>query len=174
MRLYVALAALLVLISAGWGITSLISSNKALQNKLTVAAQVAKQTEKDRKEERRLWELTDKSAGTNDQVQTKIVTQTITLTEKVPVYVHDQIPVPGCVSYGLVRVLDAAALGAQPEDLPLPAGVTDDTCSPLKPSDLARGVAKNYGLARQNAGQLDGLIADVKERMSIINEPSAQ
>lgn len=116
-------------------------------------------------------------ASTTDAVaQQQIVTRTVTLTKEVPVYVtraQDQAADapgarPGCVSYGVVRVLDAAVLGVSPSSLALPAGKSDDDCSPVDPSALAAGVAGNYGVAQQNAQQLNDLIDTVKDQATII------
>lgn len=169
LKIIAPIAVLSVLV--GCGARHVLHENARLKGQVKDAKAAAAQVEKDRVKERSLWQLGEVSQQRHEAIQTKIVTEVKTIQQKVPVYVHDQIPVPGCVSYGLVRVLDAAALGKQPEDLPLPAGVTDDTCSPLRPSDLARGVAENLGIGRQNAAQLDALQADVKARFEEINRP---
>ena len=62
-----------------------------------------------------------------------------------------------CISYGLVRVLDAAVLGVSPDALTLPAGKSDDTCSPITAAELAVSVVSNYGAALGNAEQLAAL-----------------
>lgn len=114
-------------------------------------------------------DLALKSAVTEASAQERIVTQTRTVIKEVPTYVTPAQDARGCVTYGLVRVLDAASQGVGPADLGLPAGQSDDACSPLKASDLAAGVAENFGIARQNAQQLDGLIADVRARVEAAN-----
>ena len=75
--------------------------------------------------------------------------------QKVFVHVHDPVAprAVGCVSVGLVRQHDAAALGVDPDTLPLAPGVTDDACSPVTNSDLAGVIADNYAAARANAAQ---------------------
>lgn len=114
---------------------------------------------------------TDFKAGMGAFMRDQIIQKrTITLIQKVPTYVTQKQDV-ACVSYGLVRVLDAAVSGADPADLELPAGQSDDACSPVKPSDLARSVAGNYGVASQNAEQLNSLIVSVKERTDAYNKP---
>lgn len=95
--------------------------------------------------------------------QQKIVTQTVTMTKEIPVYVSPRIDARDCIPYGLVRVLDSAALGADPASLSLPAGQFDDTCAPVKASDLAANVAANYGAARANAEQLGALQGWVRD-----------
>jgi hypothetical protein len=54
-------------------------------------------------------------------------------------------------------VLDAAALGVDPDTLSLAPGQSDGSCAPVKASDLAASVAGNYGAARANAEQLTAL-----------------
>lgn len=75
-----------------------------------------------------------------------------------------------CIPYGFVRVLDAAILGVRPDDLPLPTGASDDACAPVVASHLAAEIVANYGLARQNANQLDALIAYTDEQLAILNK----
>lgn len=115
--------------------------------------------------------LSQQTGAAEGQAQAQIITRTNTIIQKVPQYVtvtQDR----ACVPYGLVRVLDAAALGLDPADLQPPAGQSDDACAPVTTSDLARSVAGNYGVARQNAEQLNGLEADVNVRSAILS-PSA-
>jgi len=63
----------------------------------------------------------------------------------------------GCIPFGFVRVLDAAGYGVGPAELPLPAGKSDDDCSPLDWAPLAQALIGNIGDARANAEQLDAL-----------------
>lgn len=65
-----------------------------------------------------------------------------------------------CVTYGLVRVYDAAAIGADPAALNLPPGVSNDTCSPdVVSSALADGIVRNFGRYRIVAGHFNQLVA---------------
>lgn len=98
--------------------------------------------------------------------QERIVYRTNETIKEVPRYVT-VVQDRACIGYGLVRVLDAAAQGLSPESLQLPAGQSDDACSPVAPSALAMSVAGNYGIARQNAQQLDALSADIRAREAI-------
>ena len=90
------------------------------------------------------------------QAQQKIVTVTQTITKEVVRHVTDH---SDCITYGLVRVLDAGTNGVDPDTLALPAGKSDDACAPVTASSLATGVLNNYGLARANAEQLNALEA---------------
>ena len=65
----------------------------------------------------------------------------------------------GCVTYGLVRVLDGAVHGVIADSLALPAGKSDDACTGIDAATLANSVVQNYGTAKLNAEQLNALIA---------------
>ena len=69
-----------------------------------------------------------------------------------------------CISYGLVRVLDAAVLGVSPDALSLPPGKSDDTCSPITATELAVSIVSNYGAALGNAEQLAALQALLRKQ----------
>jgi hypothetical protein len=79
--------------------------------------------------------------------------------------VHNRV----CLSFGLVRVLDSASLGADPDALSLPAGESDGACAPVAAADLAENVAANYAAARSNAEQLNALEAWVKAQADASN-----
>lgn len=80
--------------------------------------------------------------------------------QEVPVYVSADADARYPVPWGVVRVLDAAALGVRPSELPNPAGEPDDAASSVAASDLAAGVSANYvGVCEANAEQLRGLQA---------------
>jgi hypothetical protein len=65
-----------------------------------------------------------------------------------------------CVTWGLVRVYDAAAIGTDASALSLPPGVTNDTCSPdVVSSALADGIVRNFGRYRVVAGHFNQLVA---------------
>lgn len=88
--------------------------------------------------------------------QVRIVTRTTTLKEKVPVYVKDN---STCITVGLIRVLDAAALGVDPETLDLRSGESNESCADISAVTLAQSVNGNYGLCHANAEQLNNLAA---------------
>ncbi len=114
-------------------------------------------------------EVDAKSAEDNSTHQAAIATVATVIKQKVPSHVHNPAPtaprVVGCVTYGLVRLHDAAALGVDPDTLPLPSGVSDDACSPVADTDLAAAFADNYAAARANAAQLNDLIANVQGKV---------
>jgi hypothetical protein len=109
------------------------------------------------------------------QAQGKLGEHTRTILKEIPRYVPEVINrlVP-CIPYAVVRVLDAAALSTaehpvSPGDLTLPPGKSDDACADFKASDLAASIAGNYGLAGQNAEQLNALIAATKTEIDKAN-----
>lgn len=115
-----------------------------------------------------------RDAVSEASAQQRIVTRTTTTVKEVPVYVTPAQDASSCVTYGLVRLHDAAALGVDPGTLPLPAGKLDSDCTALKASDLAAGIVSNYGVARQNAEQLNALIADEKARAATLPDTGAR
>lgn len=120
-------------------------------------------------DERKAAKLSDTSTAKQVEVQTRIVNHTVTLLKEVPTYVTVKQDAVGCVTYGLERVLNAAITGASPAAYQLPAGKSDDDCTGTAPSALAAAIAENFGYARANAEQLNGLIEDVTKRIDIAN-----
>ncbi len=94
------------------------------------------------------------AAVAEQTAQITILRHTSVLKLEVPKYVTINQP---CITLGFVRVLDAAVHGVNPDDLPLAAGQSNDTCAPTDAIALARSIADNYGIARANAEQLDAL-----------------
>jgi hypothetical protein len=68
----------------------------------------------------------------------------------------------GCVTYGFIRVLAAGERGVPAESLDLPGGESVDSCTAVKPSDLAAAVAQDLAAGTSNGHQLDSLIGAVK------------
>lgn len=110
-----------------------------------------------------------KSVADNSNHQEAIASVAKVIKQKVSSHVHDPAPtaprVVGCITYGFVREHDAAVQGVDPDTLPLPSGATDDACSPVAASALARAIADNYEAARANAAQLNDLIANVNGKV---------
>lgn len=98
-------------------------------------------------------------AGQQSTTQEKIVTRTMTITKEIPIYVKDT---SDCVTVGLIRVLDAAAIGVDPATLALAPGQFDETCAGVGARALAQSIVDNYGRAHQNAAELTDLQAYVK------------
>jgi hypothetical protein len=108
--------------------------------------------------QKQLNSLSAKHSAAEGTAQTTLAADTSGRIKEVTKYVttyRDR----ACVPYGLVRVLDADVLGVRPDALALPAGQSDDACAPVSAADLASSIIQNYGLAQQNAEQLNALIA---------------
>lgn len=107
--------------------------------------------------------------------QTAIAQTAAVIKAKVRTHVHEAPPsaprVVGCVTYGLVRQLDAAALGVDPDTLALPSGATDDACAPVENADLASVVGDNYATYRAVAQELSDLQTNVKGKVDATNPP---
>ncbi len=86
--------------------------------------------------------------------QQKVVTRTIKIREEIPIYVKDS---STCITVGLVRVFDAAVHGVDPAALDLAPGESNDTCAEIGADTLADAIVANFGIAHENAAQLDGL-----------------
>jgi hypothetical protein len=99
------------------------------------------------------------SALKEANAQERVVTVTQTITKEIPAHVPPKVDATVCVPYGLMRLLDASALQADPDSLGLPTGQSDGSCSPVKTSALAESVINNYGVAEANAEQLTALQA---------------
>jgi hypothetical protein len=84
--------------------------------------------------------------------QTRIVTQTATLTKEIPSHVKDS---STCITFGLVRVLNAAATGASPRDTA--PGQPDDACAGVSWRSLAGDLTDDYASGNANAEQLNAL-----------------
>jgi hypothetical protein len=99
--------------------------------------------------------------------QNHIVVVTKRILQEVPAYVTPAQDAVGCITFGFVRVLNAAANGVDPASLSLPAGESDDTCTGLAVSAVAATLADAYGTSRQNSEQLDSLIASIRHNDAI-------
>lgn len=98
------------------------------------------------------------AAVSQANAQVRVVTQHEVVTKEIPVYVKDT---ASCITFGLVRVLHAAATGTDPAGDNYTAGQPDDACAPVSWRSLAGDVADDYATGRSNAAQLDGLIGYV-------------
>ena len=80
-------------------------------------------------------------AQTETLNQATIAGQVRAQLREVQKHVQKRLGPRGCITYGFVRVLDAAALGVSPDSLPLPAGKSDDSCAPADPDALGRAIS---------------------------------
>jgi hypothetical protein len=91
--------------------------------------------------------------------QARTETQIQTVTEKVPVYVSAKSDAACILPWGFVRLLDAAASGADPDLVraAIAPGQPDDAASGIALSEALTLLAADLGIARENAGQLEHL-----------------
>jgi hypothetical protein len=101
--------------------------------------------------------------------QQKIEVRTVTIQKEITKYVSDT---AHCITFGLIRVLDARVLGVDPADLALPAGQSDDACAPVTATALADSIVANYGAAVANAKQLNDLEATIAAMIAAAAAPS--
>ena len=90
--------------------------------------------------------------------------QTRTIIQKVPVYVSAKSDSACVVPWGAVRLLDAAASGANLDDAAarIAPGQPDDAASDVKLSEAVALLAADLGIARDNEDQLRHLETAVK------------
>lgn len=107
------------------------------------------------------------AATAETAAQSTLQAQARVIVRRIPVYVsRSPSPVVGCVTWGMLRLHDAAALGLDPSDLPASPGV-DAACSAVAPAALADTIARNYAAARANAEQLNALEADIRAQAAV-------
>lgn len=111
--------------------------------------------------------LTEAASQQQLTITTEAIQKEVTRYVKVPVATPvGTVPSSSgaCITVGFVRVIDAASLGVEPSSLPDLAGKPDDACAAITPPALADAIIANYGTCRQNAEQLNALIALVRAR----------
>lgn len=146
-------------------ITREVYTGRIAKIELAHAQAVIDAETKAREDQRAIDQIAIDAAGSQAIVQEKIVTKYRTIERDVHIYVQDS---SNCITYGLVRVHDAAAYGADPKSLTLPAGQSDDACAPVGWRTLASTFTGNYRNSNQNSAQLTGLqdyVRDVAGRL---------
>jgi hypothetical protein len=95
-------------------------------------------------------------AASHAAAQAKTESQIQRVIEKVPVYVTPKAAAACTLPWGFVRLLDAAASGADPDTVraAIAPGQPDDAASDVGLPEAAALLAVNLGIARQNADQL--------------------
>jgi hypothetical protein len=169
--IYAGMAAAVVF--AGWMVVHTIQVG-AVKNLKAQDAQVTAQAQaKGAQIDAAQSNIDAKSAEDSAAHQTHEAQAAAVVKQKVYIHVHDPVAprAVGCVSVGLVRQHDAAALGVDPDTLPLPSGVSDDACSATTNIELAGAIADNYAAARANAAQLNDLIGNVRGKVDVTNPP---
>ncbi len=112
-------------------------------------------------EQKRLDDIATQAAQREAANQSRLAAKAqAALTE---VQQHVKVVTIKCIPLGLVRVLDAAALGVTAASLPHATGNSDVTCAKVDTVALARSIVANYFTANANAEQLNALIANLRE-----------
>lgn len=90
------------------------------------------------------------------QSQQQVVNHTVYITKEIPAHVP---PDSSChvPTYGLVRLLNAAATGTSLGDIAAPASEPDAACAPISWDQFAADIADDYGAGRANSEQLNAL-----------------
>ncbi len=116
------------------------------------------------------------AAAQADAAKQKVIAaETHSQIERIPTYVTKYQDAHNCVTWGLVRVYDSAAIGTDASTLDIPAGVTDDSCSPIVSSVLAHGIVQNFGQYHALAANHDALIdLDTANDAALAAKPPAQ
>ena len=112
-------------------------------------------------EQKRLDDIATAAAQREAANQSRIASQAKAALSEVQS--HVKVVYVRCIPLGLIRVLDAAALGVTADSLPHAAGNTDATCSKVDAVALARSIVDNYFTSNANAEQLDALIANLRD-----------
>lgn len=94
----------------------------------------------------------DRLAKEQVQKQQRILDQTKARLNEISKYVNDS-----CIPWGVIRLHDSIILNKSPDQLPLPSGQSNSSCSGVRSSQLMATVLNNYSKFKQNASQLDGL-----------------
>jgi hypothetical protein len=101
----------------------------------------------------------DVEAGAHAVAQAKIQTQIQTVIREVPIHVTEKASAACVIPWSVVRLLDAAASGADPDAVRtlVAPGQPDDAASDVGLPSLVALLAADLGIARQNADQLEHL-----------------
>lgn len=150
------LASIATAVGAGYGVYR-IEEGRIAEIELADANAKAAASDKAGKIQFEQDQITLGDALKNAQAQTKIVTQTKTLIQKVPVYVTQEVDRAFPLPCGFVRLHDAAALGVPPSEISLPAGKSDGDACPVTASFAATIIVQNYGAYSLTTSQLRDL-----------------
>lgn len=154
-RLFAAGALALILFGGGFRAGYKWEAGRFASFKAEVAAAQEKADAAARAEQAALDAAALRSAEDYGQKQAAEAARSAALLEQVK-----HAPTPrSCIRWGFIRLLDAAALGADQSSLAFPAGAASGACSPYGWTALARRQVENLNHARANAVQLDALIA---------------
>lgn len=149
-----------VAFGAGWKLEHDLAAGRYAKLELSYAEAKEKAIEAARQEQRRYDDIATEAARREASAQAKEASTARRRLLEVQKHVKDN---SACISWGFVRVLDAATHGVLADNLPLAPRKSDDACSGFTASQLARSVSDNYAQARGNAIQLDALITFIRD-----------
>ncbi len=141
----------------GGGLKAEVSS---LQSQLAARELSAARAESLALQARAQWAAkAETQAAAHAAAQAKTETQIQTVIREVPVYVSEKSAAACIIPWGAVRLLDAAAGGAELDAVraAIAPGQPDDAASDVALSSLVALLAADLGIARQNADQLEHL-----------------
>lgn len=139
------------------------------------AKAMTKSVELARKQEQKITKNNQEDAVAQAYFRGKMDATTVNLVLGVPenvTFTQDESAVhandAGCITFGFVRVLIAGERGEPAESFSIPSGESVDSCTALKPSELAAAVAQDLAAGVANGHQLDSLIVALKRNESVI------
>lgn len=152
-KLYIYLAAFLATLSAGFygGYRWEVSVVDDLKLKYEVAS--TKAISEALAEKQRQDQVSSEIAKKQAMQQQIILRQTQDHLDEIQKYVKTT-----CISYNVIRLLNSTVLHTDPLSVPIPSGKSPSSCSGITSNTVAKSIIKNYGIADQNASQLDALI----------------
>lgn len=137
-----------------FSITNAYDQNTIKDLKLADAAYLQKQTALVADVQKKQDAVSTAAAVAEANSQVRLTTAHDTVTKEIPTYVKDT---STCITFGLVRVLHAAAAGTDPAADTYTSGKPDDACAPVAWRSLAGDIADDYSNALKNAEQLTAL-----------------
>jgi hypothetical protein len=159
-KLAVALVALLGAAGTGFMLAHRLDASKYTNLELSYAQAQAKAVAQAQAEQARLDAIAVQAGQAEAAHQAALAASTAAQLREVKSHVQAD---SHCITWGLVRVLDAAVHRVSASSLVLPAGKSDGSCAPYGSDELARSVVGNYGIANQNAEQLNGLVGAIRK-----------
>lgn len=153
------LVALVAGIASAAGATCVTRAIYVAKVEHMVAAQalaVSKAVNEAAAEQKRVDKVSMDAAVSEAEAQQKEVIKTVTITKWITRHVKD---IPNCPSLDLVRLHDAAALGADPESLSDATGQSNVGSTDVTTTAFSEAINDNYGACRANAEQLTALQA---------------
>lgn len=138
-----------------------------LQARLDAAALASKAKELAAKDQAAQDAVKLKAAVAEALFQGRLEGRISLIVQETPVYVTAAQDAIVCIPVGLARVLRAAAEGRSPGSLSLAPGQSDDDCSDITATEMARWFTAYAGASLGNAHQLNSLEAEINEHAKV-------